>query len=257
MRIDEIISTKEKNIEIPQTWDLEAMKAKRSDAINAWPPNPEAGYYSQGYQTKDPFLYGKKAHVPTNLDYDPYYQYVKAIEPIMDSNPYVPRVYVVKLYRDQQGYIKPDYTMEKLVKGQTLPKKLIYGMGVRMFGSENWFDIHDKMMAGFVDPVMMSTSMKYEDLDSTDLWKKLAKVIDMSIETYPANSFSNLSFKNFDPNLLQLIALIKRLIIRVPHTESDVHANNIMVRMGTTPQVVLSDPISSEDTLNPTQYQTT
>jgi hypothetical protein len=126
-----------------------------------------------------------------------------------------------------------------------------------MFGSENWFDIHDKMMAGFVDPVMMSTSMKYEDLDSTDLWKKLAKVIDMSIETYPANSFSNLSFKNFDPNLLQLIALIKRLIIRVPHTESDVHANNIMVRMGTTPQVVLSDPISSEDTLNPTQYQTT
>jgi siderophore synthetase component len=99
--------------------------------------------------------------------------------------------------------------------------------------------------------------MKYEDLNNTDLWKRLAKVIDMSIETYPANSFSNLSFKNFDPNLLQLIALIKRLIIRVPHTESDVHANNIMVRMGTTPQVVLSDPISSEDTLNPTQYQTT
>jgi hypothetical protein len=243
MRIDEIISTKEKNIEIPQTWDLAAMRSQRSDAINAWPPNPEAGYYSQGYQTKDPFLYGKKAHVPTNLDYDPYYQYVKAIEPIMDSNPYVPRVYDVKLYRDQQGYIKPDYTMEKLVDGETLPKKLIYSMGVRMFGSDDWFNINDRM------------TIRY--LDNTDLWKRLAKIINMSIETYPANSFSNLSFKNFDPNLLQLIALIKRLIIRVPHTESDVHANNIMVRMGTTPQVVLSDPISSEDTLNPTQYQTT
>jgi hypothetical protein len=237
MRIDEIISTKEKNIEIPQTWDLAAMRSQRSDAINAWPPNPEAGYYSQGYQTKDPFLYGKKAHVPTNLDYDPYYQYVKAIEPIMDSNPYVPRVYDVKLYRDQQGYIKPDYTMEKLVDGETLPKKLIYSMGVRMFGSDDWFNINDRM------------TIRY--LDNTDLWKRLAKIINMSIETYPANSFSNLSFKNFDPNLLQLIALIKRLIIRVPHTESDVHANNIMVRMGKTPQLVLTDPIGREDTLVP------
>jgi hypothetical protein len=239
MRIDEIISTKEKNIEIPQTWDLEAMKAKRSDAINAWPPNPEAGYYSQGYQTKDPFLYGKKAHVPTNLDYDPYYQYVKAIEPIMDSNPYVPRVYDVKLYRDQQGYIKPDYTMEKLVDGETLPKKLIYSMGVRMFGSDDWFKIHDRKI------------INYEDFDNTDLWKRLAKIINMSIETYPANSFSNLSFKNFDPNLLQLIALIKRLIIRIPNTEIDVHMKNIMVRMGKTPQLVLTDPIGREDTLVP------
>jgi hypothetical protein len=243
MRIDEIITPVEKTKQVPQSWDLNAMRSQRSDAINTWPPKPETGYYSQGYQTQDPFLYGKKAHVPTNLNDDPYYQYVNAIKPLMDSNPYVPRVYVVKLYRDQQGYIKPDYTMEKLVKGHTLPKELIYGMGVRMFGSEDWFNINDRM------------TIRY--LDNTDLWKRLAKVIDMSIETYPANSFSNLSFKNFDPNLLQLIALIKRLIIRVPHTESDVHANNIMVRMGTTPQVVLSDPISSEDTLNPTQYQTT
>jgi hypothetical protein len=237
MRIDEIISTKEKNIEIPQTWDLAAMRSQRSDAINAWPPNPEAGYYSQGYQTKDPFLYGKKAHVPTNLDYDPYYQYVKAIEPIMDSNPYVPRVYDVKLYRDQQGYIKPDYTMEKLVDGETLPKKLIYSMGVRMFGSDDWFNINDRM------------TIRY--LDNTDLWKRLAKIINMSIETYPANSFSNLSFKNFDPNLLQLIVLIKRLIIRIPNTENDTHAKNIMVRMGKTPQLVLTDPIGREDTLVP------
>ena len=243
MRIDEIITPVEKTKQVPQSWDLDAMRSQRSDTINTWPPDPTAGYYSQGYQTQDPFLYGKKAHMPTNLNDDPYYQYVNAIKPLMDSNPYVPRVYVVKLYRDQQGYIKPDYTMEKLVKGQTLPKKLIYGMGVRMFGSEDWFNINDRMTIGY--------------LDNTDLWKRLAKVIDMSIETYPANSFSNLSFKNFDPNLLQLIALIKRLIIRVPNTESDVHANNIMVRMGTTPQVVLSDPISSEDTLNPTQYQTT
>jgi hypothetical protein len=247
MRIYEIITPVEKTKQLKTSWDLDKLRSQRSDAITDYLANPDAGYYGQGYQTKDPFLYGKKYHMPTNLESDPYYQYIKTIKPLMDSNPYVPRVYSVKLYRDQQGYVKPDYNMEKLVKGHEVSKKLIYSMGVKMFGSDNWFEFKKSAK----DPLF-----NYTESDNTYMWRKLADLLNDSVKTWPAYPFKHISFKNYDSNLIDLIKIIKMLIIRIPDTRSDIHSNNIMVRMGSTPQVVITDPIGIDTykTIIPKKY---
>jgi len=227
MRIDEIIQSKEKTSDVPQNWNLEQLKRDQLAAQN----KKNAGWSSQGYTVDDPFLYGKRSHMPTNLSDDGFYQFIQAIKPIMDSNPYVPRVYSIKLLRDRAGNVRPDYRMEKLVHGQTLNKKIIYAMGVKTFGNENWWQA-----TGLNAP--------YEDLDNIDLWKKLVKLVELSIHAYPKRIPMTTVELNLDPLLIELGKILKMTTIR-NNVEIDLHMNNIMVRMGTIPQLVLSDPLDN------------
>lgn len=227
MRIDEIIQSKEKISQIPTNWNLDLLKKRQTDAISS--RSPSIGYYSRGFATNDPFMYGKKSHMPSDLINDGYYQYVKALKPIMDSNPYAPRVYLINLQKDQQGYIRPIYQIEKLVHGQTLSKKVIYAMGVKTFGSEQW-----------VEEFAVRSSLR--TMDNIDLWKALCKGIELVIYAWPGRLFTQLPI-DIDPALKEMAKLIKMTNIKNSNLEIVLHFNNIMVRPGPVPHVVISDPL--------------
>jgi hypothetical protein len=184
-------------------------------------------------------MYGKQAHMPSNLLYDGYYQYVQAIKPIMDSNPYVPRVYSIKLQRDQQGYVRPIYKMEKLVPGNSLNKKILYGIGVRLFGNEEWFKAYN-------------SNEEFEELESYDLWKYTAEIISNGIQAYPGKPKMLSVPIQYDEQLLEVIKLIKMITIKNDNIELDLHSGNIMVRPGPIPQLVITDPLEVAKTMPPT-----
>ena len=233
MRIDEIIQPNERTQDFPDTWNPEFLKRRQRSALgmgSAFNPDPAAGFYSQGYEVEDPFMYGKMAHMPTNLEQDGFYQYAQLIKPIMDSNPYVPRIYDIKLIRDRSGQIRPDYRIEKLVHGQTLSKEIIHAMGTRTLGNEEWYK---------------NSYIEYENLDATDLWQELCKAIAMIIDGWPKLPKTSISLE-IDPLLIQVAKLIKMAEIRNPKLEIDLHANNFMVRSGPVPHIVISDPLATE-----------
>lgn len=233
MRINEIIQSRERTAELPITWDKKELIRKHEDALNT--NNKSAGYYSQGYEVKDPFMYGKVAHLPTNLQMDGFYQYVQAIKPIMDSNPYVPRIYSIKLMKDRNEQIRPDYRMEKLVHGQTLNKEIIYAIGVRTLGNEEW---HKCYLMG----------LKYlEEMDNIDVWKYLCYIVREIVNAWPLVPQTRVPLE-IDPALTQVSKLIKMILIKTPSTNIDLHANNFMVRPGSVPHLVISDPLDTTDT---------
>jgi hypothetical protein len=76
---------------------------------------PGRGLYSKGRgNIQDPHMFTKITVKSLPLEHDPYYNYVKAIEPYISSNPYLPRVYVTKVVKDQTGKVFPKYQIEKL-----------------------------------------------------------------------------------------------------------------------------------------------
>lgn len=230
MRIDEIIQPRERTQNVPFTWNDEVLKKKHNAALgfgSKYNPSPSAGFYSQGYNVRDPFMYGKVSHLPTELEHDGFYQYAQLIKPIMDSNPYVPRIYSIKLIKDKTGRIRPDYRMEKLVHGQTLSKEIIHAMGTRILGTEEWYTNY--------------AYTEYENLDATDLWQELCKAIAMIIDGWPKLPKS----LEIDPLLLQAAKLIKMAEIQSSKLEIDLHSNNFMVRPGPVPHIVISDPLAT------------
>jgi hypothetical protein len=235
MRINEIITPQEKVTQTPKSWAMSDLRQLRSAALNT----KTSGYFSKGFETDDPFMYGKQAHMPSNLLYDGYYQYVQAIKPIMDSNPYVPRVYSIKLQRDQQGYVRPIYKMEKLVPGNSLNKKILYGIGVRLFGNEEWFKAYN-------------SNEEFEELESYDLWKYTAEIISNGIQAYPGKPKMLSVSIQFDEQLLEVMKLIKMITIKNDNIELDLHSGNIMVRPGPIPQLVITDPLEVANTMPPT-----
>lgn len=237
MRIDEIITPQEKVTQTPKTWAMSDLRQLRSAALNT----KTSGYFSKGFETDDPFMYGKQAHMPSNLLYDGYYQYVQAIKPIMDSNPYVPRIYSIKLQRDQQGYVRPIYKMEKLVPGNSLNKKILYGIGVRLFGNEEWFKAYN-------------SNEEFEELESYDLWKYTAEIISNGIQAYPGKPKMLSKFVpiQYDEQLSEVMKLIKMITIKNDNIELDLHSGNIMVRPGPIPQLVITDPLEVAKTMPPT-----
>lgn len=128
MKIFEIIEprTVEKQRKVP--FDLRSMDRhheyhldihnKKDSGGNPEPPAGR-GVYSKGRTSiRDPFMFTKLSVYPRSIDYledDAYFNYVQAIRPYIASNPYFPRVYIVKLEKDERGLIRPKYQMEKLL----------------------------------------------------------------------------------------------------------------------------------------------
>ena len=97
-----------------------------------------SGSYARGEEDeRDPHMFNKKSYFPSNLDKDAYYQYIKKIGPYISGNPYLPRVYIIKLIKHKDGHIKPEYKMEKLEGWENFDTDEIYAMSKRMFGPGN------------------------------------------------------------------------------------------------------------------------
>ena len=197
---------KERNLSVPM--NLQKLgKWSRKDI------NHSGGAYARGTEDpSDPFLYRKKSRMPSNLENDAYYQYIKYINPYANSNPFFPKVYEIILKKDSQGNIKPDYRIEKLVSlkdaadqtGRSLDQIFID----KYFNNE--YDDYD------LDYLLIIRKCIYQDY--FDLIK--------------------------DKKLKEAILIIRNFLEKFPNFDEDLHSGNVMVRFGPGgPQLVFTDPV--------------
>lgn len=215
MKLFELISTQTKTTNRTSDFDVEKMLVFRDENT----ASPTSGAYAYGsVNKKDPHIFNKKTYIPTNLDSDGYYQYVRAIEKHIGSNPYFPRIYVIKLQKDPKGNIIPNYDIETLSNGDDFSFDSILSMAKRMYKD--------------------FPTMSEEQDGIIGIRRKLARYM---LENVRKNDFSAIR----DNNLKGALMLIASVINKNDNLECDLHKDNIMFR-GTPngPQLVITDPIS-------------
>lgn len=112
MRINELITPQE--IEKKSYKDFNPNISRQNQASIEL-DRENYGRFSKGSQDpKDPHAFNKRALKPLALEKDAYYNYIQAAKPLMQSNPYFPRVYKITVNKDRLGQTKPIYSMEKL-----------------------------------------------------------------------------------------------------------------------------------------------
>jgi len=216
MKLFELINTQTKTTDIKSPFDMDKLNKEYEKKKNG----PESGSYARARPNKkDPHMYSKYTYFPTDLKKDAYYQYIKAIEPHIGSNPYFPRVYVVELIRDPQGQVKPNYGMEKLVTADSFDTDAIIAMGDRMF-------------KGFADDFGSGENTTGEVFNS--IIRLVAEIME-----WPSSA----EYIK-DEELRQALSLIDKIEKSDPSFEYDMHTGNAMIR-GTSkgPQFVLMDPL--------------
>jgi len=215
MKINEIIEPIHVERPISKPYNIEKMgQRQKIDTTNG-------GAYARG--TPDPLdthMYRKKIRMPSNLKNDAYYQYIKACSPFMKSNPYFPRVYEVVFKRYSNGLVKPAYNMEKLMTISEANSEI-----------ENLVEI-------IAEKIYTEKALAYHRLGELLLWNissDIEKGIESSINMYEIFS---------DEKLIQAIQLIQEVYNSNSAFSTDVHAGNIMIRLGPTGiQLVLTDPL--------------
>lgn len=249
MRILELIKTQQTSTPISQREidDLEQVDLYK----------PERGAFAVGKPTDDPHIFRKQTVDPTNINNDPTYLYIRAIEPFIDSNPYFPKTYVLDLRKDAQGAIRPAYDVETLIHGtnysETAPvpiqdqgytKESIYWMAARMYGNEDWIK---------AAPTTFTLPNKEDPKkDAQYVWEKAARLFRLLFKEYPTLDTAKQYNLKLDPKLLQSMDLIKRLMAKHPDFQDDLHVNNLMIRRTNLgPQMVINDPLSPGGTYSP------
>lgn len=242
MRIFEIINphTIVKKMSVPfDTARLKKQAAKSIQSVANANLNaeklPAVGSFGKGkVNPRDPHEFAKTSHLPVDLSADAYYQYVQAIAPYIQGNPYLPRIYAVNVKQDVSGQTKPTYKIETLHEYSEFDESVLMGLGERLF-------------SGFEEVVMS----KYSNPNGYVIWaniiSRLSYLVDNGNVGSPWQDFGlpSESYVTQDKKLLQAIELIKNLVSQNPNFFLDMSIRNAMLR-GTPsgPQLVLSDPIA-------------
>lgn len=164
----------------------------------------------------DPFMYRKKLRQPSILNNDAYYQYIKACMPYMDSNPFFPKVYNVKIKKDPKGLTKPMYDMEKLIPMEDAYAEIGYDELDEIF--RNKYLIHPESEHRSMIRIINSATSQNDTSDIKD--EHLIQAINLIRKVYESN-----------PKIFDL----------------DMHSGNFMVRNTSTgPQLVITDPIADD-----------
>jgi hypothetical protein len=216
MKLFELINTQTKTTNNKSEFELDKMMAFRDENT----ADPKSGAYAYGsVNKKDPHMFNKKTYMPTDLDNDGYYQYVKAIEKHIGSNPYFPRIYVIELKKDPKGKIIPNYDIEALSNGDDFSFESLLSLAKRMYKD-------------------FPTMTEEHDGGILGLRRKMAEYMRDSVR---ANDFSAIR----DNNLKGALMLVAKIIKSNENFMCDLHKDNIMFR-GTPngPQLVITDPIS-------------
>lgn len=226
MKIFEIVEPKnvEKLRNIPFDVDLARRHADlhhdiymQDDPKFSGGPIPGRGLYSKGRTSiQDPFMFSKisvSLKTEEELESDSYYNYVNAIKPYIASNPYFPRVYVVKIEKDRTGLIKIKYQIEKLLDLKELG---------------NTPEERGELLRSINRRILNQPPL---------LPLNLVHIISNATED---GNFTRIK----DPLLLQAIELIRDLHDKLPGSYIDLHSGNILFRrtaQGLWP--VLADPL--------------
>lgn len=209
--IKELVEPKELTVPAGQFTPADVAAKKRAMQAS----DAATGAYGFAHpDPEDPHMINKELYGPSELEYDAYYQYIKAASPYMGENPYFPRVYIVKLEKDPGGNIRPVYQMEKLYPGDILNrskrgKLAMAHMFEKMFGIE----------------------------ESIVRWYYITDTLKAMLTGYG-------SYPKADPLLKQAVELIKKVKKSNSSFDYDVHEGNAMIRMSSMgPQLVITDPL--------------
>lgn len=199
--------------------------------------DPNAGYFSKVEPKKnDPFMVRKTNFDPVkDLEQrDGYFHYINELKKskLAEQNPYFPRVYDVKVYKDSQGKARYKADIEKLIHASELSSEELMHVGKKMF---NDFDRGLTRMSGDTDnSIVQALSVGKE---------KILHTINMLLD----DSFYSLSYIK-DPTLEEAVAFLKKLHKQNPKIEFDLKSDNFMFRRGRNgPQLVITDPFMNSE----------
>lgn len=208
------------------------------------------GAYASVFQSeKDPGSVQKLARPIPSLTNDGYYQYLDMIakNDRMSNNPYFPKVYGLKTFKDRAGNYTYRVNMEKLHNFNTLSTEELEMLGRKMFTNfdqrysedrKNWLPYEGDQNR---DEEIRSSAAHKGARDA------LIDLIERAIHRR-----SKVSTNIKDPYLKQALSMLRHLV-KTGNKEymSDIHQGNIMVRRGPfTPQIVITDPLASVYTTN-------
>lgn len=183
-----------------------------------------------------------------SLSDDAYYLYLDMLShnERMQNNPFFPKVYSLKTWKDKIGRVMYDVKMEKLQPLNVLSSEQIIVMGKRYFTNfENKFnaalkrEIQWKAYTRPRSDKPLSDSQKdmNEDALKNAATRAIASCLDESIKEGVTTHIK-------DSLLRQAMVLIRGILIRKEDKMNDIHANNIMVRLSPSgPQLVITDPV--------------
>jgi len=236
MKLLELITpiTNTRNISVRH--DLSALNKQTKKDVLSDDPATNGGAYAIGKQNpKDPHDLRKKLRMPSNLVHDAYYQYTKAIEPYVLSNPYLPRIYSTNLVKDPDGIIRPNYRMEMLQQYDKFSAESLVALGERMF-------------PGFEDMIGVSraTRADYVWLDIMNRMHNLCAYGNNGKYEFDYGHSARLSWVTQDRKLLAAAELITKVLRSNHHFTLDLNTGNAMIRTGSHGlQLVITDPLSN------------
>jgi hypothetical protein len=220
MKISEILESliKPRRITDPpldQPYDLAALQADAEKSET----DPNAGWYVSGREDpQDPFMYNLQTRLPTSLKFDGKYAWINAIEPYVDSNPYLPRYYTIRLQPDSEGKSRVEYQLEKLVPLESMTTRILQGIGARTFNDENYYTDYNKR-SDTRTAITRDLRFLFQTIRDYDRSDKL----------------------NFDPKLMQALRLVNEVLKQKPFFSLEINKWNVMVRLPN--QLVITDPI--------------
>ena len=221
MRLLELITPNEVTTKVKKPFDFDtAHSIKKLDFDSHVDKKQGYGSYAYGHDDEDPHLYNKVHYFPSKLKVDPYYVWVNTIKPYIDSNPYLPRVYLIDLEKHTDGKIRPKYKMEKLHTYSNFSTDAIIGLANRLF-KENEFVHNDIYYAEKPD----------------DAFEGIIRLIKIILYRGKWNLIK-------DPLLKHALMLVNKVLRTNSNFAYDISMENVLLRSGSGGlQLVLADPL--------------
>lgn len=179
---------------------------------------PTSGAYGRVFSKGNPHEITKIPHnsISWNLDdYLPYIQYV-IDNNLAQSNPHFPRVYTFNKIKDKKGYIKYNVDMEKLTPLSQLDNSQVETL------LHNYFD--DELIND------IKLDHKLNNIQT------LIYVIDKMLIDYESY-VDYCKMDSFSEACEMLVDIKYKFNLRF-----DIHNKNVMIRLGSIPQIVFTDP---------------
>lgn len=197
--------------------------------------------YGRVFTTRDnPGTVTKIVKRTDDLEKDAYFQYVSAMakNDRISRNPYFPKIYNVKVRKDNYGISTYSVEMERLQNFSTLSPEEVLMLGERMFFS---FRSMAKDAAAYRRELAPT---EYRDKITTLEFGTVAFALIKAIEKVIYEGDKVATYIK-DPNLRGALTILKHLIKNNSSEFSpDIHGDNIMVRRTPGgPQIVIVDPV--------------
>jgi len=191
----------------------------RGDAArDKFDKSPNSGHAGRVYDGPDPHVINKTNYNPQRDTNDGYMVYMKNLidDKVADTNPYAPRVYDMNVIEDRDGKSKYKIKLEKLHRCSAVGDDVIVALLNRLYGK-------DEISCAKHD-------LNFAFNNSQLLGKAVALTAEQKLRSKD---------KNLNALCDRIYQLDKKYQLFI-----DIHMNNIMIRLGATPQLVIVDPLS-------------